>query len=81
MCTESGNRYCKLRYKGDLSGVQCDHISEATGIQRAAAGGVDEEVQVDHVGVQCVQWHNGVQISHIRGAITQKWLIGRYPNL
>ena len=64
------------------SGVQCDQISEATGIQRAAAGGVDEEVKVDHVGVQCVQGHNGLQVSHVRGSITKKWLMfGRFPNL
>ena len=56
--------------QGYHNGVQCDQISEATGVQRVAAGGVNE-VQGDHVAVLCVQGElqgdqgqNGVQSSH-----------------
>ena len=56
--------------QGGHNGVQCDQISEATGVQRVAAGGVNE-VQGGHVAVLCVQGElqgdqgqNGVQSSH-----------------
>ena len=46
MCVDGENE----NVLGDHHGLQCDQISEAIGVQRAASGSVDEKEQCDHVG-------------------------------